>query len=311
MSLRRNGLKQGAVPTYTNAPLSAIETTASTKGYSQPLNPIMISSTAQMRSLRTQEGSKAGIETVSVPQPEDNEVLVKVHTVTLNPTDWVSIHALVGTRSFHALLKQTLFRVVYVNQKSVSFIGRPGNGVGCDAYGTVVKLGPNLKADVKKGDNVAFFEMGSFYSPDKGTFSEYATTQADTTVIVPAKYDPAEASSFGIGGYTAIMTVFQRLGIPNLSKDLSAPPALKEDSPKLLIWAASTSVGQFAVQFGRLAGYHVIATASPANHAYLKNLGAAEIFDYKDSTVSDQIAKKYPHLVSGVAAASWTLSLHK
>ncbi|CAO1619114.1 unnamed protein product [Parajaminaea phylloscopi] len=232
----------------------------------------MTSVPAQMRSLRTQDGKKAGIETVPVPQPKENEVLIKVKTVTLNPTDW----------------------------KSVAWLAPPGNGVGCDAYGTVVKLGPNLKADVKVGDNIAFFEMGSFYSPDKGTFSEYATTQADTAVIVPDKYDPAEASSFGIGGYTAIMTVFERLRIPNLPKDLSAAPELNSSSPKLLIWAASTSVGQFAVQFGRLAGYHVIATGSSANHAYLKELGASDTFDYKDSTTPEQIAKKYPDLALAV-----------
>lgn len=143
---------------------------------------------------------------------------------------------------------------------------------------------------------MAFFEMGSFYSKDKGTFSEYATAQADTTVIVPDKYDGAEASSFGIGGYTALMAVFERLGIPNLSKNLSSAPPLESGAPKLLIWAGSTSVGQFAVQFGRLAGYHVIATASPANHAYLKELGASDAFDYKDPSTPEQIAKKYPDL---------------
>lgn len=44
----------------------------------------------QMKSLRVQDKGAVGVETVNVPQPKDNEVLVRVKAVTLNPTDWVS-----------------------------------------------------------------------------------------------------------------------------------------------------------------------------------------------------------------------------
>lgn len=185
-------------------------------------------------------------------------------------------------------------------QKSAQFLGTSGYGVGCDAYGTVVQLGPNLNTQLKIGDNVAFFEMGSYHSADKGTFSQYATTQSDTSIVVPENFDQYQASSFGIGGLTAVQCVFEKLGIKNLSKDLQGPPALSTDSPKLLVWAASTSVGQFAVQFARLAGYHVIATASPANHSYLKELGAVDLYDYKDSSTPEKISAKYPDLALAV-----------
>lgn len=222
----------------------------------------------QMKSLRTQEGKKVGIETVRVPKPKDNEVLVKVKAVTLNPTDW----------------------------KSSRLIAEPGNGVGCDAYGEVVALGPNLNVPLKVGTHVAFFEAGSFYSPEKGTFSEYATTQSDTSTIVPDGYDKYEASSLGIGGYTAVQTLFDKLGLEPIPNDLTAPPALGPNAPQLLVWAASTSVGQFAVQLGRLAGYHVIATGSPKNHDYLKSLGAADTYDYADEQTPAKIHAKYPDL---------------
>lgn len=118
--------------------------------------------------------------------------------------------------------------------------------------------------------------------------------------MVPTDFDPAQASSFGIGGFTAIQCLFARLGLAAIPKDLSAPPALNKDSPKLLVWAASTSVGQFAVQFGRLAGYHVIATASPANHDLAKSLGAQDVFDYRDDSTPSKIAEKYPDLALAV-----------
>lgn len=172
----------------------------------------------------------------------------------------------------------------------------PGNGVGCDAYGEIVAVGSNLKTPLKVGQHIAFFTLGSFHSPEKGTFSEYATAFSDTSIVVPDGYDPYQASSFGIGGFTAIQTVFDKLGVKNVSKDLSELPRLGSDAPQLLVWAGSTSVGQFAIQLGRLAGYHVITTASPKNHDYLKELGAADCFDYRDERTPSKIHEKYPNL---------------
>ena len=45
----------------------------------------------------------------------------------------------------------------------------------------------------------------------------------------------------------------------------------------LLVHAAAGSVGTLAVQLGRLAGATVIGTASPGNHAYLRELGALPV----------------------------------
>ncbi len=73
---------------------------------------------------------------------------------------------------------------------------------------------------------------------------------------------------------------------------------VKEDSPELLVWSGSTTVGQWAIQLGRVAGYKVITTASPKNHDLLKKLGATDMYDYKDETVPQKIAAKYPNLVS-------------
>mgnify|MGYP001003019763 CR=1 FL=1 len=48
--------------------------------------------------------------------------------------------------------------------------------------------------------------------------------------------------------------------------------------------AAAGSVGQFAVQLARNAGARVVAVASPANHDYLRSLGAHECVDYCTGT---------------------------
>jgi len=53
-------------------------------------------------------------------------------------------------------------------------------------------------------------------------------------------------------------------------------------SQRVLITAGAGGVGHFAVQFARHFGAHVVATASPANHAWLRELGADEVLDYHD-----------------------------
>lgn len=55
------------------------------------------------------------------------------------------------------------------------------------------------------------------------------------------------------------------------------------------MWAASSSIGQFAVQLAKLSNFTVIATASPKNHELLKSFGASHCFDYRDPDVVNKI----------------------
>ena len=54
----------------------------------------------------------------------------------------------------------------------------------------------------------------------------------------------------------------------------------------LLVHGAAGSVGTLAVQLARLAGARVIGTSSPANHAYLRQLGAVPVA-YGDDLVTN------------------------
>jgi D-arabinose 1-dehydrogenase-like Zn-dependent alcohol dehydrogenase len=50
-----------------------------------------------------------------------------------------------------------------------------------------------------------------------------------------------------------------------------------------LIYGGSTSVGLFALQLAKLAGYKVISTSSPRNFDLVKRYGADEVVDYHDA----------------------------
>jgi NADPH:quinone reductase-like Zn-dependent oxidoreductase len=70
--------------------------------------------------------------------------------------------------------------------------------------------------------------------------------------------------------------------------DLRALRADRGDAA-LLVWGGASQVGSMAVQMGAALGFTVYATASPGQHAYVKSLGAAEVFDYKSASVVDDI----------------------
>ncbi len=65
----------------------------------------------------------------------------------------------------------------------------------------------------------------------------------------------------------------------------------KASDEYVLIHGGSTATGIYGIQYARLSGLKVIATASPHNFEYLKSLGAEEIFDYKSPTAGPDIRK--------------------
>ncbi|PWZ02354.1 GroES-like protein [Testicularia cyperi] len=226
-----------------------------------------MSSQGNMKAIVALGDKKAGVKEVAIPKLGDDEILIRNRVVTLNPTDW----------------------------KHVAFMSSPHQIIGCDFCGTVEELGPNVKSsNIKKGDRVAGFVHGGKHE-DRGSFAEYIKTNSQLVAKIPDGVSDEVASSLGIGGETAVQALFHRLEIqvPDFSKG-AAP--VTDSSPELLVWAGSTSVGQWAVQLGRAAGYKVITTASPKNHALLKDLGAHDVFDYRDESTPETIASKYPNL---------------
>ena len=63
---------------------------------------------------------------------------------------------------------------------------------------------------------------------------------------------------------------------------------MSEPTP-ILIYGASTATGTLAVQYAKLVGCEVFATASPHNFDLLRKLGADHVFDYNDSEAGKKI----------------------
>lgn len=92
---------------------------------------------------------------------------------------------------------------------------------------------------------------------------------------------------------TAMVTIFgaANLALP-LPETFPAPSVPEDAQQPILVYGAGASSGQYMVQIFKLAGYtKIYATASPRNHALLRELGAKECFDYRLPDLAEQILK--------------------
>ncbi|KAI0057238.1 dehydrogenase [Artomyces pyxidatus] len=189
-----------------------------------------------------------------VPKPSSGQILVKVAAAAQNPTDW----------------------------KTAQFGKRAGAVSGCDFAGTVEEIGPDVEPGVRTiGERVAGFVHGGLYS--NGSFAEYVIAGAEVIVHVPDTWSSEEAAQLGIAPFTALQTLYEsHTDLPTPLNPTSAPIPI-------LVSGGASSVGQYVVQFAKLAGLRVLATASRRNLRLMRSLGADEVFDYNEPDVMQQI----------------------
>ena len=138
--------------------------------------------------------------------------------------------------------------------------------IGYDASGTIEKAGSNVK-DFKEGDDV-------YYTPiingnQLGTYAEYNVVPVSIIAKKPEGISFEEAAAIPLAGGTAWEAVMRKIKI--------------RAGETILIQGAAGGVGTFAVQFAKVSGAKIIATASPKHHTYLSELGADAVVDYRDN----------------------------
>lgn len=114
----------------------------------------------------------------------------------------------------------------------------------------------------------------------RGAFSEYVVQEASLVFRYPSTIAPEAICTLPFVSVTAALGLFHEMRLP-------LPPA--KFNCNFLVWAGSTSVGQCVIQLAKSIGCYVITTASPARHAYLKELGADVCFDYRDPDIVARI----------------------
>lgn len=193
--------------------------------------------------IRTQYGSTDELELreVDKPVPEDNQVLVKIHAVSINPLDY---HVLHGTPFIIRLMGFGIFKPKH-------------QIIGADISGVVESVGKDV-TQFKPGDEV--------YGSGIGGFAEYACYQESRLVLKPVVLSFEQAAAVPIAGLTALQALRDKGQV--------------QSGQNVLIHGASGGVGTFAIQIAKMMGAHVTGVCSGKKAETVKSIGADNLIDY-------------------------------
>ena len=184
---------------------------------------------------------------VAVPEPGDQEVLIKVHAAGL---DRGTEHLMTG--------KPYAMRIA-------TGLRRPKNPIsGRDVAGTVVKVGSAVTR-FAAGDEV--------YGVAPGSFAEYAVGPESKLAHKPTNLTFSQAAVVPISAGTALQAL----------RDAGKVRAGQE----VLIIGASGGVGSYAVQLAKILGAQVTGVASAAKADFVRSLGADHVLDYNRDDFAD------------------------
>ena len=138
---------------------------------------------------------------------------------------------------------------------------------GRDFSGVVIQGAGGFEA----GDAV----FGVCEVPREGAYAEKIAIRAAIVARKPQELSHAQCAAVGLAGLTALVSLEETLKL--------------ERGETILIHGGAGGVGGFAVALAKHLGARVIATASAANHAYVRSLGADELIDYRSEDFGGKV----------------------
>lgn len=136
--------------------------------------------------------------------------------------------------------------------------------LGRDVSGTVAAVGANVTT-YRSGDDVFAVTMQGV----EGGYAEQIALKAGIVGRKPTGLSHEEAAAMALTGLTAVSAIEETLQL--------------KSGETILIQGGAGGVAGVAIQLAKHLGAHVITTASAANHAYVRSLGADEIIDYNEA----------------------------
>lgn len=189
-----------------------------------------------------------GVETMvltelPIPNIGNNEVLIKVKAISLNPVD-------VRTRAGSAMAEHLKHYDPLI--------------LGWDISGTVAEIGSDV-SKFKIGDDV--FGLINFLGHGKG-YADYVAAADDQIVIKPSNISHSEAAGATLAALTAWQLLNDYAGV--------------KKGDRVLILAASGGFGHYAAQVAKYLGAHVIGVSSARNSEFVLDYGADEHIAYDE-----------------------------
>lgn len=187
-------------------------------------------------------GKNQALKSADMPDPEPDEDEVLIQ-----------VHA-AGVNVLDAKIRSGEFKLILPYR--TPFV------LGHDVAGVVTRVGRRVTR-FKVGDEV-------YSRPDDfriGTFAEYVAVKAASVAMKPRNLTMEEAASVPLVGLTAWQAL---VDMAQLKK-----------GHKVFIQAGSGGVGTFAIQLAKHLGATVATTTGPGNIAWVKDLGADIVIDYR------------------------------
>jgi NADPH:quinone reductase-like Zn-dependent oxidoreductase len=176
------------------------------------------------------------------PTPADDEILIKVHAVSINGSDR---EALIG-------------KPLYTR---IGGLRKPRHKIlGSDIAGRVESVG-KYHTEFKPGDEV-FGEMPGYY----GGLAEFVCTHGMTMTLKPTSLTFEQAAAIPQAGVIAFQGIRQKGQV--------------QPGQKVLINGAGGSAGSFAIQLAKLHGAEVTGVDNGGKLDFMRSLGADHVIDY-------------------------------
>jgi NADPH:quinone reductase-like Zn-dependent oxidoreductase len=198
-----------------------------------------------------------GADRLEVRQVDDppvgpDTVLVRARATSVNPVDWK--------------VREGYLQAAYPHHLPII--------TGWDVAGVVEQVGPAVRTGVQVGDEVFGYVRRDDIA--HGTTAELVPAPERTLTRKPASLSFEEAAALPLVGLTAWQALTEALEVT--------------EGDRVLVHAGAGGVGHVAVQIAVALGAEVVATASPANHDFLRGLGVTEVVDYDNGPVSEQLS---------------------
>jgi len=182
------------------------------------------------------------IKEVEKPFPKDDEVLIKVHAVSINDWDMGLLHGDFINRMLNGLRKP---------KRTI---------LGSDIAGRIEAVGKNI-SKFRIGDEVYGDLSGRW-----GGFAEYVCAPEKALALKPAAMSFEQAASIPQAAMLAVQGLIDKGKI--------------HTGQKLLINGAGGGVGAFGVQIAKLYGIEITGVDSTAKLDMLRSIGFDHVIDY-------------------------------
>ncbi len=190
------------------------------------------------------------IKEMDKPSIAENEVLVAVKAISINPVDYK----------------------VRGNEEVLTMICGEGcpTILGWDIAGEVVETGSKV-SQFQIGDRV--FGMVNFLGAGKA-YAEYVAAPEAHLAKIPENISFEEAAATTLAALTALQVLQDHV----------------KKGDRVLIHAGSGGVGHFAIQIAKSQGAHVVTTSSAKNKDFVLSLGADEHIDYRTQAFEEVLS---------------------